>query len=205
MSSPLTVASAKSSKTAKGELPPPRERILIAARDLFHRQGIRAVSVDEVAEAASTNKMTLYRHFESKDALVAEYIRGFGQEWEKDWAAIEAAHPNDPEAQLHAWIEEVDRCLRQGEGRGCPIANAAVEFPEKDHPARVVIEKLKAEQRRRVAGLCNEAGYVDPEQLADAIALLFEGAQIDSQCGGPCGHTRLTHMIRTLLKSQPKR
>ena len=43
----------------------PRERILAAARELFYSRGIRAVSVDEIAAAASTNKMTLYRHFES--------------------------------------------------------------------------------------------------------------------------------------------
>src|SRR6185369_9831559 len=54
---------------------PPRQRILDAACELFYSRGIRAVSVDEVAAAAQTNKMTLYRHFESKDRLVAEYLR----------------------------------------------------------------------------------------------------------------------------------
>ena len=46
---------------------PPRERIVKAARDLFYARGVRAVGVDEIAEAAGTNKMTLYRHFASKD------------------------------------------------------------------------------------------------------------------------------------------
>ena len=54
---------------------PPRERILIAARELFARHGVHGVGVEAVAEAAGTNKMTLYRHFESKDLLVAEYLR----------------------------------------------------------------------------------------------------------------------------------
>src|SRR5436190_1449713 len=54
---------------------PPRERILAAATELFYRHGIRAVGVDAIAEAAETNKMTLYRHFTSKDELVAEYLR----------------------------------------------------------------------------------------------------------------------------------
>src|SRR5437763_2297014 len=53
----------------------PRDRILAAASDLFYRYGIRAVGVDAIAEAAGTNKMTLYRHFDSKDQLVAEYLR----------------------------------------------------------------------------------------------------------------------------------
>ena len=50
--------------------PPPRERILAVARELFYRHGIHAVGVDAIAEAAGTNKMTLYRHFASKDVLV---------------------------------------------------------------------------------------------------------------------------------------
>ena len=54
---------------------PPRERILAVASDLFYRNGIRAVGVESIAEAAGTNKMTLYRHFSSKDELVAEYLR----------------------------------------------------------------------------------------------------------------------------------
>ena len=53
---------------------PPRERILAAARDLFYRHGIRAVGVEAIAEAAATNKMTLYRHFGSKDELIAAYV-----------------------------------------------------------------------------------------------------------------------------------
>src|SRR5262245_40235373 len=107
MSSQISATAEKSSKPAKDDLTPPRERILAAAKDLFHRQGIRAVSVDAVAEAAGTNKMTLYRHFESKDVLVAEYIRQFGLEWEQQWRDIVAANPNDPEAQLEAWINEI--------------------------------------------------------------------------------------------------
>ena len=46
---------------------PPRDRILVAARELFYRHGIRAVGVETIAEAAATNKMTLYRHFGSKE------------------------------------------------------------------------------------------------------------------------------------------
>ena len=54
---------------------PPRDRILAAAGELFYRHGIRAVGVESIAEAAETNKMTLYRHFASMDELVAEYLR----------------------------------------------------------------------------------------------------------------------------------
>src|SRR5712664_482587 len=83
--------------------PAPRERILAAARELLFCHGIRAVGVDAIAEAAGTNKMTLYRHFASKDELVAECLRQLFSEKELMWRKIEAEHPDDPHAQLIGW------------------------------------------------------------------------------------------------------
>src|ERR1700740_2831658 len=51
-----------------------RERIISAASKLFYSDGIRAVSVDAVAEKAGLTKRTLYYHFRSKDDLVAVYL-----------------------------------------------------------------------------------------------------------------------------------
>jgi AcrR family transcriptional regulator len=59
----------------KTERIPPRARLLAVAGELFYRHGIRAVGVEAIAEAAGTSKMTLYRHFATKDELVAEYLR----------------------------------------------------------------------------------------------------------------------------------
>src|SRR6187402_1583237 len=103
---------------------PPRDRIIVAARDLFYRHGIRAVGVEAIAEAAGTNKMTLYRHFESKDALVAEYLRGLAAEKRGVWSDFETAHPGDPRAQLEAWLVEAARNVSDPKSRGCALANA---------------------------------------------------------------------------------
>src|SRR5204862_1827943 len=83
---------------------PPRERILAAASDLFYRHGVRAVGVEAIAEAAGTNKMTLYRHFDSKDELVAEYLRRLAAGAAGFWDGLERAHPGNPRAQLTAWL-----------------------------------------------------------------------------------------------------
>src|SRR5215218_1795472 len=84
---------------------PPRERILAAASDLFYRHGVRAVGVEAIAEAAGTNKMTLYRHFASKDELVAEYLRCLARQAGGFWDALEVAHPDDRRAQLRGWLK----------------------------------------------------------------------------------------------------
>src|ERR1700750_2709194 len=101
----------------KTERIPPRARILAVARELFYRQGIRAVGVDAIAEAAGTNKMTLYRHFASKDELVAECLRQVAAKADALWDRIETAHPGDPWAQLKAWVAAMSGHLQ--EERGC--------------------------------------------------------------------------------------
>jgi AcrR family transcriptional regulator len=166
---------------------PPRERIIAAARDLFYRQGIRAVGVEAIAEAAGTNKMTLYRHFESKDALVAEYLRGLATEKHDVWSAIEAAHPGDPRAQLEAWLVEAARNVSDPKSRGCALANASVELPEKQHPARCVIEQCKQDSRTNLVALCRRAGASQPELLADQLFMLLEGALVSTQSLGHQG------------------
>src|SRR5205823_2381769 len=105
---------------------PPRERILAAASDLFYRNGIRAVGVEAIAEAAGTNKMTLYRHFDSKDELVAEYLRRLAAESGGLWDELEAAHPGDPRAQLRGWLAAMEAHVVDAGQRGCALANAAV-------------------------------------------------------------------------------
>ena len=166
----------------------PRDRIISTARDLFRKHGIRGVGVDAIAEEAGTNKMTLYRHFGSKDDLVVACLREVAREAEAIWQGFESAHPGDPLAQLHAWVRSGAECA-VGDGRGCDMVNAAVELAENDHPARCVVEEFKTGQRDRLAGLCRKAGIVQADLLADTLWLLLEGARVSRQSAGaegPC-------------------
>jgi AcrR family transcriptional regulator len=179
---------------------PPRARILKAARELFYRYGIHAVGVDAIAEAADTNKTTLYRHFESKDELVAECLRELGREFETAWTEIERAHAGKPKDQLLACLRFLAEFKLGTSRRGCALANAAVELPDPDHPARRVIEEYKSRGRDRILELCREAGLRDPELLADELFLLGEGARVTIQSIGPHGPAeRLVEMFQTLV------
>jgi AcrR family transcriptional regulator len=180
----MIASAAKPAAVSHLAAPPPRERILTVARELFYRSGIHAVGVDAIAEAAGTNKMTLYRHFASKDELVAACLREFAREVDADWEAFAAAHPGDPRGQLLAWLQHIGEWLVREAGRGCALANAAVELPDIDHPARRVIKEHKSALRQRLADLCRDAGLNDPEGFAAEAFLLCEGARIASQSLG---------------------
>jgi AcrR family transcriptional regulator len=185
---------------------PPRERILAAARELFYRRGIHAVGVDAIAEAAGTNKMTLYRHFASKDLLVAACLTELTQEFDVAWDAIATAHPDDPKGQLLAWLRHICDFKEYEAERGCAIANAAVELPDKDHPARRVIREYKTAARERLVRLCYDARLTDPERLADEVFLICEGARVTAQSVGSEGlSARLVGMIEALVADHARR
>jgi AcrR family transcriptional regulator len=182
---------------------PPRIRILTAACDLFYHHGIHAVSMDAIAEAAATNKMTVYRHFPSKDVLVAEYLRKLAQEADAHWDEVAKQCAGDPQQEIRAWLAQIAECVTSEGERGCALANAAVELPEKDHPARAVIEDFKRGHRLRLAKLFGDARLRDPEGLADEVFLLIEGARMNIQSLGVEGPaSRLARMIEALVDSR---
>jgi len=179
----------------------PRDRIVDTACDLFRKHGLRGIGVDAIAEAAGTNKMTLYRHFGSKDVLIVECLRGVASRAEAMWAGLETKYPNDPLAQLHAWVRLGAECVFS-EGRGCDLANAAIELPEGDHPARRVIEDFKTAQRNRLAALCRAAGVEQADLLADTLSLLLEGARVSRQSVGIEGPSaRFVRMGEAIIAS----
>src|SRR3984885_3884560 len=146
----MSASTASLAAGRQGSSPPPRQRILAAARELFSRRGIHAVGVDAIAEAADTNKMTLYRHFTSKDVLVAACLSELTQEFDVAWNAIAAAHAGDPKGQLLAWLRHICDFKEYEAERGCALANAAVELPDKDHPARCIVREYKTAARERL-------------------------------------------------------
>ena len=194
-------AAARAPKTRAPAAPPrPRDRILAAAAELFYRHGIHAVGVEQIADAAGTNKMTLYRHFESKDVLIAECLRAVAEKFDRDWEAIAGAHRHDPQEHLKAWLAFTVAFLVNEASRGCALANAAIELADHDHPAWTVIEEAKAAQREKLVALCRDTGYADPEELSDELLLLLEGARVNIQIlGSSSPATRLDALMRTII------
>jgi AcrR family transcriptional regulator len=179
----------------EAEAPPPaggsaRERIFAVAKDLFYRQGIRAVGVETIVAQAGATKMSLYRTYPSKDDLVAAYLADRDASYWRWWDRVVSAHPDDPRAQLRAVCAAVGERVRQPGYRGCAFTNAATEFPEPDHPGRRVAQANKRELRRRLAALAGEAGARDPAALADQLLLLIEGAYASGQTFGSDGPAR---------------
>ena len=163
------------------------DRIRETARDLFYREGIRAIGVDEIVNRAGVTKPSLYRSFASKDELAAAYLKDYDEAfWERFDQGI-AAHPDDPRAQLRAYFEGLARRATQTGYRGCGLTNAAVEYPQPDHPARKVAEANKRALRKRLVAIAKAMGAADPDLLGDGLLLLLEGAFASGQLFGKGG------------------
>ncbi|MBD0415182.1 TetR/AcrR family transcriptional regulator [Oryzicola mucosus] len=173
--------------TAAVKCPPrPRERIIDAARDLFRKHGIKGIGVDAIAEAADSNKMTLYRHFGSKDDLVFVCLQEAAAEAEAFWNDIKKTNPDDPKAQLNDWVRRAGDFITM-EHCNCELLDAAAQLVESDHPARRFVEDLRALYMKRLVELCREAGVGDAELLVDALSLLVEGARCNWRSAGQKG------------------
>ncbi len=167
------------------------ERIRETARDLFYRQGIRAVGVEEIVTRAGVTKPSLYRSFLSKDALAADYLRHMGEEGLARFDAAIAADPANPRGQLRVWLMELQGRANKSDYRGCGTTNAAVEYPDRRHPARKVASDIKCQFRSRLAALAAAMGAAQPDRLGDALMLLFEGVYASGQLFGADGPARV--------------
>jgi AcrR family transcriptional regulator len=176
----------------EGSAPPmrARERIRQTARELFYQEGIRAVGVDTIVARAGVTKPTLYRCFASKDELAAAYMRDYDAEF---WARFEGAGigcEQDPRQHLRNYLSGLGERATNAGYRGCGLSNAAVEYPEKDNPARLVAEGGKRVLRDRLEGMARQIGARKPGLLADGLLLLIEGTFVSGQLfyeGGPAG------------------
>ena len=143
---------ASSSGNVIGE-PAARERILATAYDLFCHHGIRAVGVDTIIEQSGVAKMTLYRHFRSKDELVLAVLERREELWTRQWlqAAINR-RATDPGERLLAIFDVFDGWFRRRSFEGCLFINALIEIDDRKHP----VHRASREQLARIRSFIEE-------------------------------------------------
>jgi AcrR family transcriptional regulator len=152
----------------------PRDRILKAAGMLFYERGIHTVSVDEIAAAAGSNKMTLYRHFGSKDGLVVEWLLATSESAQAKWRDVETSNQMDALARLHGLVDMMVSQITAWM-RGCPFGNSMAELSDPTHPAHEVIRAYFTYQREWLERACRDAGLRTPQETADALFYIVRG------------------------------
>jgi AcrR family transcriptional regulator len=178
-----------------------KERITAAAYKLFDEYGIQHVTMDAIAAEAKTTKMGVYRHFESRDALIQDWLTATIDRYRHALDDIERDHRDDPRAQLLALAGFVSGGLEAISHRGCPFVNTIAEIEDRGSPLRQQIEAHKATQAERVYQMCRKARIPNPKLAAVQINFLLEGAQVCAQNGSvQLGENHVVTIVRSVLE-----
>ena len=179
-----------------------RERILRAADELFYSKGIRNVGIDEIIAHAGVAKASLYKHFESKDLLVLEWVRQRHDAWRHSLDSAAAKAGKSPREQLLAAFDDLQGTCCKAGYRGCAFVNAMIELADPTHPAHVASLEHKKAVREYMRDLAEAAGVEDSDATAHHLAMLYEGAVVTAQAEGNMDAARRARIIaETLLPS----
>lgn len=166
--------------------PGARDRILDAACRLFDAHGVHAVGMQQIIDEAGCGKNLLYREFQTKDDLVAAYVRRGRREWQADLEAT-GEQAQSPADQLVALVARVAERATEPGFRGCFIYNAYAEFPEPEHPVNAAAAENLEFIRESLFSLARDTGAADPRTLADRLLLILDGLKANAAAQGKTG------------------
>ncbi len=152
----------------------PKDRLLTTASRLFYAEGIHAVGVERLVSEASVTRATFYRHYPTKDDLVAAYLAETSRQIRE---AVDAARSGKPPREaLAAALSVVGEATCGEDFRGCQFLNAAAEYPDPDHQVRKVIEDHRKWFFEVLRSEAAASGHPEPGYVARVLVLLRDGA-----------------------------
>lgn len=175
-----------------------RRHIVRTAYRLFRRDGFHATGVDRIIAEAQVAKMTMYRHFPSKEGLIvavldwrADRFRG-----QLDERVDAATTPGEKVAAIFDWHE---RWFESPEFHGCLFQHALAEFVEPDHAVFEAALRQKRDLRERLRQILSQSL---PDNAAEPVAttlfMLIEGATVLAHMGE--GKAAIDNARRTAFK-----
>ncbi len=174
----------------------PKEKLFQTAAHLFYQHGYRAIGVDTIAAESGIGKMTLYRHYPSKDDLIVAYLHDSNRLF---WDQFEQITRDAPTARekLLAFFVALQSYVLSPICYGCPFINVAAEYPEAGYAGHQVALEHKQSVLARFQHLAEQAGARDPAALANALFLLMDGAYVAARMFGPSTHSPAISLAET--------
>lgn len=160
---------------------PPRERILVAAHDLFYSEGIRATGVDRIIDRSSVSKVTFYRQYASKDELIRAYLDYRHQRWISWFKSSLAQESRDGTSATEALLRTLSGWFSQTHFRGCAFLNAAAELGSTDPGILEVVHQHKKEMACVLDELFGDLAV----SAGQSLSLPVDGAIVHVQMGQP--------------------
>ncbi|MCW5699710.1 MAG: TetR family transcriptional regulator [Rhodospirillales bacterium] len=155
----------------------PRRDVLVAtALDLFDRHGFHATGIDRILAESGVAKMTLYKHFRSKNDLIVAALEQHGSFVRERLRDAVEKRKTSPKKRLLVIFDVLEDEVASGRFQGDLFVKACSEFSDLDDPVHAVAATHKTALRDYIADLAGASGSKDATMLADQIMLLVEGA-----------------------------
>jgi AcrR family transcriptional regulator len=161
-----------------------RQRILEAADRLFYQDGIRAVGIDRIIAEANVAKMSLYKHFSSKDDLILTVLKHREESVMSFFRSAMGQHSKKGRSPLRTFFAALKEWFESPGFRGCAFQNAAVELADPTHPGTEFVRGHKQRFSEFLRGLVEETVGKAAAKVAPAVALLVEGAIVTAVIQG---------------------
>src|SRR5258706_15168054 len=161
-----------------------RERIDRTAYELFSRHGIRAVGVDTIAARAGVAKMTLYKHYPSKEVLALAFLRRREELWTRSFLQHEVERrAHTPTGRLLAVFDAFDEWFRRPDFESCPFIKALLEHGGGGPPVGKAAQAHLASIRAFLSQLAKDAGVPNPNAFAKQWQIVMVGSIVFAQAG----------------------
>ena len=174
----------------------PKEKLLQTAAHLYYQHGYRSIGVDTIAAESGIGKMTLYRHYPSKDDLIVAYLNASNRLFWEQFEQITITAPTARE-KIVAFFDALQDYVLSPACYGCPFINVAAEYPEAGYAGHQVALEHKQSVLARFRQLAEEAGARQPESVANALFLLMDGAYVAARMFGPSPNSPAVSLVET--------
>ena len=161
-----------------------RQRILETADRLFYQEGVRAVGIDRIIAEAGAAKMSLYKHFPSKDDLILAVLEYREEGVLEFFRSAMERHGKRAKSPLRAFFAALKDMFESPGFRGCPFQNAAVELADPKHPGAEFVRGHKQRFSEFLRGLVEESVGKAAAKVAPAVSILVEGAIVTAVVQG---------------------
>jgi AcrR family transcriptional regulator len=179
-----------------------RERILNTAYRLFSSHGINAVGIDRIVLESQVAKMSLYRHFPSKEDLVLAFLDLREERWTHGWLEPEVERlAATPREHLLAIFDAFDEWFQRRDYEGCPFIGAMLEIDDEKDPIHRAAVRHLAAITAILETYAAQAGVADPQETAHEMQVLMMGA-IVSACRGERAAARRAGKLASILLEQ---
>ena len=150
-----------------------RERLIAAAREVLHRQGVEATTLAEIAGAADVPVGNVYYYFKTKDELVAAAISSHEDLMSN--ALAELSKPRTPRARLKAYVRMLTDQRDLVAASGCPQGSLCSELDKRDGALASECARLMAMPIEWAETQFREMRRRDARDLAVALLASYQG------------------------------